>query len=154
MTLVVDASVALRWLAQGGDNSAVDALFKNAVGMGGDQLLIAPALVILEVHNSLAKLWNRGLVDVRQLDEGAARVSVALQVEPVDSGLTLAASALSMTAETAMGRPPSARTIPFNIYDCLYIALAQRWSAELVTADERQSSVASGLGCRVRLIGS
>jgi predicted nucleic acid-binding protein len=152
MTLVIDASVALRWLAQGGDNHAVDALFDGAVGLGGQQLLIAPALILLEVHNSLAKLWNRRLVDFLQLAEGPVRVSVALQIEPIDPHLAIAASAYSMTAETAMGRPVSARTVPFNIHDCLYIALAERWSAELVTADERQALVATALGCRVRHI--
>jgi predicted nucleic acid-binding protein len=152
MTLVIDASVALRWLAQGGGSAEVDALFDNASGLGGDELLISPALILLEVHNALAKLWNRQIVNRPLLAEGAVRLSIALQIETVDAELAVKASALSLTAEIAMGRKVTARMVPFSIYDCLYIALALRWSAQLVTADERQADVAAALGCPVRRI--
>jgi predicted nucleic acid-binding protein len=150
MTRVIDASVAMRWLARGRESEKVDQIFDDAIGNGGDQLLIAPSLILLEVHHALAKLWNRELVALPQFAEAQVLLGLAIQIEPVDEGLAREAGVLSMSAETAIGRPVTARTLPFNIYDCTYIALALRWSAELTTADERQAMIAEALGCRVR----
>jgi predicted nucleic acid-binding protein len=150
--LVIDASVAMRWLAQSQSSEMVDALFDDAVGNGGETLLVAPALILIEVHHALAKLWNRGLVTFPQFAEAQVHLDVALQIEDMDRYLLFDAAALSMSAETTRGRSVLARTLPFNIYDCVYISLAQRWKAELVTFDVRQADSAKAFGCAVRLL--
>lgn len=115
--LVIDASVALKWLVEEPGSEAALAL------RGRD--LAAPALMRIEAANVLRTLVARGaasraealdLLDLLQ----AAPVAI---VDPDDE---LERRALELA--TDLGHP---------VYDCLYLALAERMGRILVTADGR-----------------
>lgn len=123
MSLIVDASVAVKWLADEPQSEEARAL------SNGDEELIAPELVIAEVGNALWKKCRAGIL-------GRAQTAAALHQLPrlfheLHSDVSLSERALDI-----------AHQAQHPIYDCFYIALAQRENAVLVTADERQLAAA------------
>ena len=117
MTLVVDASVALKWVLEE-DNS--DAARKIPLT---DQL-IAPELLLIECANSL---WAKARSQV--LSRGEASAAFAkLVAAPVR--LRTEASLISAAQSIAF-------EIDCTVYDSLYLALAIAENAVLVTADNR-----------------
>lgn len=116
MTLVVDASVAVKWIVTE-EGSA------EAVGLRG-MPLSAPDLIVAEVGNVL---WRK--VRRRELlaEEALAAVAVFTHVDLVlHSSHPLIEEAVQIAIE--LGHP---------VYDCLYLALARRLGTQLVTADAR-----------------
>jgi predicted nucleic acid-binding protein len=117
MTLVVDASVALKWLVEEEGTDAADAL--------RGQHLVAPALVRVEVANVLRTMAALGATP----SAVAVELFALFQRAPVD--IVEADDALERRAldlAIALAHP---------VYDCLYLALAERMGAPLVTADAR-----------------
>jgi predicted nucleic acid-binding protein len=133
--LVVDASVAVKWVVREPDSDA-------AAALRGEQL-IAPALWLAEAANVL---WRRARIGDITAEEARSRLSelvnapvASLPMEPyLDHALQLA---------TELGHP---------IYDCIYLALALRQDTYVVTADGRFAAAASRpvLNGRVRLLGA
>ncbi len=124
--MVVDASVAVKWVLPEPDSGP-------AVALRGGNALIAPSLVIAEIGNALWKSVLRG--DVDQSDAFAAlRIAIAHfeRIVPIDQ---LAARALELAVDL---RHP--------IYDCLYLALAERERVPIVSADARLLSAAKRIG--------
>ncbi len=116
MKRVVDASVAVKWLAPEPDSWLADALL--------DDELIAPDLLFAEVGNILWKKQQRGEMDAAATLLGARwLLQVPMQVYE-SAGLLVDALAL-------------AQRLRHPAYDCFYLALAQRVDAPLVTADRR-----------------
>jgi predicted nucleic acid-binding protein len=119
MTLVVDASVALKWFLSEEPFSA------QALAVVRDgALLIAPDLLIAEVCNAAWRSARLGRIHRRQVTE-IASVLPRLFHE-LASTAVLAPRAVAMAA--ALDHP---------VYDCLYVALAEARQARLVTADGR-----------------
>ncbi len=117
MTLVVDASVATKWvLAEDGSDRA------NA--LRDAPRLIAPSLLAAEVGNALWKAVRRG--DVAREDAVAALRSLLVPFDELVPSEALHTRALELAIEL---RHP--------IYDCFYLAPAERENAPLVTADRR-----------------
>jgi len=121
-TLVVDASVAIKWILPESDTERalrVQESFQN------DEIdLIAPFLVVSEVANVLWKRQRRG-----DLDAAAARRCFLQFLQ--DSPMLLDSAVVSNAAlglAVAHGRP---------FYDCLYLAWALEQRCDLLTADER-----------------
>jgi predicted nucleic acid-binding protein len=116
--LVLDASVAVKWFVEEPGTAAALALLTH------DESLIAPDLVIAEVANVAWKHLMRG--DLRR--QQIAHVPGALPRMFAELWPTrwLASRAFEIAAEL---RHP--------VYDCLYLALAEREGATLVTADRR-----------------
>jgi predicted nucleic acid-binding protein len=115
--LVVDASVAIKWLVEEDGSEAALAL------QGRD--LAAPALLRIEAANVLRTLAARKATTP---DEAVALFTL-LQAAPVtlvDHDDALEARALHLAL--ALGHP---------VYDCVYLALAERMGRILVTADSR-----------------
>jgi predicted nucleic acid-binding protein len=115
--LVVDASVALKWVLPEAGSEA-------ALGLIGRNRLIAPDLLAVEAGNAL---WLR--VRRRELTAVEARTAlVDLLGAPVDyvPDRPLARAALSLAAD--LGYPA---------YDCVYLALAMERAGIVVTADRR-----------------
>ncbi len=130
MTLVIDASVASKWVLPESDS-------EKAAALRGSESLIAPSLVTAEIGNALWKSSMRG--DVPTADAGnMLRVAVAhfAQLVPTED---LAASALRFALDL---RHP--------IYDCFYLALAERETATLVTADARLLAAAKKAKVKAR----
>lgn len=118
MSLVVDASVAVKWLvAEEGSDFA-----NRLVELGDD--LHAPRLMASEVANTL---WRKARLG--ELTSARAGTLMAAATEmPVrwNADETYCADALRLAV--ALDRP---------VYDCVYLALAYRIGARVVTADER-----------------
>lgn len=114
---IVDASVALKWLIEEEGSDAALSL------RGAD--LAAPALLRIEVGNILRTLAARQDISPAQAREMFRFLQTA-PVVIVDGDEALEQRALDLALEL---RHP--------IYDCLYLALAQRLNRTLVTADRR-----------------
>lgn len=115
--LVVDASVAIKWLVEEDDSEAALSL--------RDRDLAAPALLRIEAANVLRTLATRKATTPAE----AAALFTLLQAAPVtlvDHDDALEARALQLAL--ALGHP---------VYDCVYLALAERMGRILVTADSR-----------------
>ncbi|PZO75567.1 MAG: hypothetical protein DI629_17065 [Mesorhizobium amorphae] len=118
MSFVLDASVALKLAVREEGSEAALALVSAA------RSLTAPQFVRVETANVLWKKVRRG-----ELDEAQARAATALIErsfpEFVDDA-ELLTRAFALAVE--LGHP---------IYDCLYLACAERVGRPLVTADRR-----------------
>lgn len=119
--IVVDASIAAKWyLNEPGSEEAAALLTSAAV-------LIAPALVQIEVNGAILRRYREGLLSLERARE-------ACDLWDAD----LAAGALRLVPDGALIFP--ARAIAFQIrhaiQDCLYLAAAvETGAASLVTAD-------------------
>ncbi len=136
MTVVVDASVALKWVLDEPGQAAADALI--------DLELAAPSLWLVEAANALWRRSQRGEISCLEAEERLAELfnapvtAVAIE-EDLPAALRLA---------QALGHP---------VYDCLYLALALRENTHVVTADARFHAAVQGspdLAQAVRLLGA
>lgn len=118
MTWVVDASVAVKWVVPEILSEQSDRL------LGGGEALIAPDLLLTEAANAL---WKK----IRRRELSAAEANRALDVISA-SGIVLYAAQPLLARALAM-----AQRLEHPVYDCVYVALAERERATLVTADER-----------------
>jgi len=120
--IVVDASVAVKWVLDEPGSEAAVAL--------RDQELMAPVLWLVEVANAL---WRKARIGDITAAQASARLSelreapvASLPIEP------LIEPALKLAVE--IGQP---------VYDCIYLALALHHRTHVVTADRRFASAAS-----------
>jgi predicted nucleic acid-binding protein len=122
MRLVVDASVALKWVIPE-DGSAAAVALKS-------QELIAPSLWLAEAANGLWRLVLRGELG-RLQGQAALRELESSPIASLGFDRDLQ-SALQLATELA-----------HPIYDCLYLALALRERTHVVTADRRFAALVS-----------
>lgn len=136
---VVDASVAVKWILDEADSPAAEALLT-----GGDDLF-APELLRLEGAGAITRAFRQ---DRLTPDETAEAISDWLaQLRRGDVKLTPDEPDIGRAAEiSAILRHP--------IPDCLYLALAERLGADLVTADATFLRRAAPVWPRVRLLGT
>lgn len=120
MRLVVDASVAVKWLVDEDGSSAADRL----LGAAPDSEMHAPRLMASEVANALWRKARMGEIKRRDASVLAASVEQMPVAWADDEGLSGDAARLAV----GLDRP---------VYDCMYLALAYRVDARLVTADAR-----------------
>ena len=118
MRLVVDASVAVTWLVEEEHSDAADRL------LGGNHELFAPRLMASEVGNALWRKVRMGELERSRAGALAAAISEMAVRWTEDEEVGPDAVRLSL----ALDRP---------VYDCVYLALAHRLGATLVTADVR-----------------
>jgi predicted nucleic acid-binding protein len=116
--LVVDASVVVKWFLP-------EVLAEAALRIAeGDHRFLAPELLGAEFTSALWKKSRRGEIDtaaaVRMLDD-FSRIAIAFH--PLTP---LLPTAFAIAA--AAGH---------SVYDCLYLALAEREDCPIVTADRR-----------------
>jgi predicted nucleic acid-binding protein len=115
---VIDASIALKWFIEEDGSAQAAAL------LTGPHTLIAPDLIIAEVANAGWKAVRSGGMTREQHDHAAAR-------------LALAFDDLVPLASLAPRAVVIARALDHPVYDCFYLALAEKRQAMLVTADGR-----------------
>lgn len=115
--LVVDASVAIKWLVEEAGSDAADALRETH--------LVAPAMIRIEVANVLRTL--------------AARKSIAAAAAIDLFALFQTAPVVLVEHDDALERRALdlATTLDHPVYDCLYLALAERMGLRMVSADRR-----------------
>ena len=118
MNLVVDASVAVKWLVDEEGSEAARQLMLT------DHMLYAPRLMASEVGNALINKVRRGLID----SQTARLLSSHISQMPVNWSEDESISADAVRIAISLGRP---------VYDCVYMALAHRVGGQVVTADSR-----------------
>lgn len=132
--MIVDASVAVKWLFKEDHSDTASALLARPD-------LMAPSLIHAEVANAIWTKRRRGeLMDDSELtmlpDKLASILQTVDEMPMIQHALTLA---------FALDHP---------VYDCVYLALAEALDQELVTADMRFKNKLSGYpgGSRVRML--
>jgi len=120
MKYVLDACVALRWVLIEQDSDKARRLRDNYQNQIHE--LIAPESFSVECAHSLTKKERQRIIpDARKLWD-----DIMLDSPGYTSILPLMDRALEISIQTRQG-----------VYDCLYVALAEREGCELLTADDR-----------------
>ena len=117
-TLVVDASVALKWVLPEEDSELAEGL------LDGGSTLRAPAFVFVELANALWFHVRAGKLDATE----AAGCMRDLREAPLD---------LWDGEEPLPAALEWAHRLDHAVYDCAYLALAIHLGAAYVTADRR-----------------
>ena len=132
MSWVVDASVAIKWVVPEELSEHADRLLAD----GGE--LLAPDLLFVEAANALWKKTRRRELTEREAD-GALNL---LQT----SGLVVRPSAAVIPRALQL-----AAALDHPVYDCVYLALAERERLPFVTADTRILARSGRRRLRVRV---
>ncbi|MGX9966207.1 type II toxin-antitoxin system VapC family toxin [Roseomonas sp. F4] len=125
--IVVDASVAVAWFAA----EAASDRAEEVQSSGAD--LLAPSLLLAEIGNALLTKARRKTVPQGHAQAVLAELRRSGMLTLFDMDI-LAVSACII-----------AERLSHPIYDCLYLALAQREQAELATFDGRMAALATSL---------
>ena len=138
--VVVDASLAFKWLVEEDDSDNAHAILQS-----WDRQytrLAAPHLMPFEVANALHRRVVRGELSV----EGAGELIESLLSSRLElhQAPYLHVRALKLANQLSQGA----------VYDAHYLALAEEFGCELWTADERFYRAASPVAQNVRWIGS
>ncbi len=119
---VIDASVALKWILPESDTPKAVRLrdeFRR-----GLRELIAPDVFLSEVAHALTKAERRGIISVGMAER--RMLSVIGCLPGLHPSLPLIRRAVQIASRARIA-----------VYDCLYVALAEREDCELITADEK-----------------
>lgn len=128
--IVVDASVALKWLVPEDDSSTAEPYIGPETH--------APDFIITECANALWKKVRKGEIKAVEGLNGIGTLPGFVRVHP-SSGLV--APAYVIAAE-----------LDHPVYDCLYLALAEEFDCRLLTADVRFLKVCAASRYRERVI--
>lgn len=122
MKYVLDASVGLNWLLpeDGSDKAiALELQYQNGV-----HTLIAPDTFPPEIAHALTRAERKRIITPQ---EGAAQFASLLNGLPhIHASLPLLPRAYEVSSQVRLG-----------VFDCLYVALAEREQCPIVTADQR-----------------
>jgi len=122
MSLVVDASVVIKWFID-------EPLHENARRfLKTGESLHAPDLLLAEIGNIAWKKVIRGEIG----EEQARKIALSLRDLPVS--LLDSSELLERALQLAL-------SIKHPVYDCLYLACAEYLGATLVTADEKLTKI-------------
>lgn len=138
-SVVVDASLAIKWLVQEDDSHRAHAILQSWVAE--DVTRIAPHLMPFEVANALHRRVLRGELDINH--------SALMLTQLLDSRLELHHSpsmhvrAMQLASQLGQGAA----------YDAHYLALAESIGCELWTADRRFYRAANAVLGNVRWLG-
>lgn len=122
MKYVLDASVAIKWVLPEADSSKALAL-RDDYRLGVHEL-IAPDIFQVEVAHALTRAERRNILRRGEaLKELVLLMQARPQLHPFSALLGRAVEISSLTR--------------FGVYDCLYVALAEREQCLIVTADAR-----------------
>lgn len=133
MTWIVDSSVAVKWVVPEVSSDNADRL------LAGPDDLLAPDLLLVEVASALWKKTTRKELSTREADRALVLLG--------ESGVDLRPTALLLGRAMAL-----ARRLRHPVYDCVYLALAEREHAALVTADARLLRRVAGRKLAARVV--
>ena len=123
LACVLDASAAVRLILA--DPDAADL----AERVGGAALVLAPELMLTELANTLWKLQRADRLN--NLDPQELLAEARELVDRLEPDRHLQAEALALACH--LNHP---------VYDCLYLALARREAASLISSDRRLNALA------------
>ena len=131
MSIVVDASIAAKWLIDEEDSDLAAQLLVED--------LIAPAILRLECVSAVLKRLRMG-----ELREGQVRQRIS-EIDRLPIRFHDVDEAEAVELAIRLRHP---------VYDCLYLALARRQGVQLITADARfvRAAAAAELGAHIRLL--
>src|SRR5258708_342994 len=120
MKYVLDSNVAIKWVLTEPDSP--QALALRADYQAQIHELLAPDIFPVEVAHALTRAERRAII---KQDEAAALLSVVMMTCPRQYPYQLLLQrATAISSQARIG-----------VYDCLYVALAERENCEFVTAD-------------------
>ena len=122
--LVLDASAVVRIIEGAEPSDSFQEALLNA------DLVLAPELMLTEVANALWRLQRAGQLSAEGLQQRLSRAAELVDVIEPDRHLQVEALALACHLD-------------HPVYDCLYLALARREAAMLLTADRRLQQLAT-----------
>jgi predicted nucleic acid-binding protein len=117
-SVVIDASVALKWFIPESDSGMADDLIR------AEAELIAPDIIWIEMANAVWKNTRLGSLEAEIWDDVAAKLPGLLTIHGAEGQLLHSAVKLAVTLE-------------HPVYNCLYLALAIQVGARIVTVDKR-----------------
>jgi predicted nucleic acid-binding protein len=120
MRYVFDASIGIKWVMNEVDSASARRVRDDCRNQLHE--LIAPDSFPLEAAHALTKAERRGIVT----DATTLWVELMADSPQLFPSVPLMLRALSIATQARIG-----------VYDCLYVALAEREQCELVTADAR-----------------
>ena len=137
--VVVDASVAVKWLAVEEYTREANALAHHWITE--DIQMVAPYHMRVEVANALYKRMVRGEHTIETVVSGVESL-LAMDIEFMDVS-DLHIRAVHLASELRQGA----------VYDAHYLALAESLECALWTADQRFQRAANAAGRSVRWVG-
>ncbi len=135
MKLVIDASVALKWVLEE-DGSDL------AIGLIERDELSAPDLLLIECANTLAMRVRRKLLSADDADLALSKIVAVPKRLHGSSGLVAHAQSLAIEMER-------------SAYDCLYLALALATDTVMITADRKFAEAVDrhwAYACSIRML--
>lgn len=122
MKRVLDSSVAFKWLVP--ELHSDKALRLRDDYRSGTVELIAPDIFLIEVAHALTRAERQKRITPVQ---GAQALADVMSAQPrLFGSIALLPRAYELSSQHHVG-----------VYDCLYVALAEREACDLVTADDR-----------------
>lgn len=138
-SVVVDASLAIKWLVEEDDSDKAQALLQSWVSQ--DVARIAPFLMPFEVANGLHRRVLRGELNI---NHGTRMMAQLLELElELHHPPSLHVRALELASQLRQGAA----------YDAHYLALAESLDCEFWTADQRFYRAANAVTGNVRWLG-
>jgi len=122
MKYVLDSSVALKWVLAEADSDNARRLRDDA--RASIHQLIAPDIFSVEIGHSMTRAERQGSMSVA--DGWAWWQLVMADAPSLRPYIPLMPRAYAISSAARIG-----------VYDCLYVALAEREGCELVTADDK-----------------
>ena len=131
-SLVLDASVGVKWFSAKDEASLAQALAVRDAHIDGHALIVVPDLFFYEVANAIAQK--------KSIPPEAVQSAVA-------NMFALGLTAISIDCELLGVSVTLSRQLNITVYDSIYIAVAVKHDCPLVTANPRHQK--EGLGCKV-----
>jgi predicted nucleic acid-binding protein len=136
MTVVVDASVALKWFVAEEQSDAAYSLLRS------DEPLTAPEMIVTEVTNAAWRKLIRSEITQNQ----AMTIASGIRYSDVEMLPTSVLNERALEIAAMLNHP---------VYDCLYLACAEETGATVITADRRfyRAAADGGFARRIALLG-
>ncbi|OAI54785.1 hypothetical protein AYO44_14235 [Planctomycetaceae bacterium SCGC AG-212-F19] len=122
MKYVIDSSVAFKWVVAEAHDGKARQLRDDL--RNGVHELIAPDVFPIELGHSLTRAERQGRVSIA--DGWSFWLSIMGENVQLSASISLMPRAYAISS-----------TIRIGIYDCLYVALAERETCGFITADDR-----------------
>jgi len=122
MKYILDSSVAFKWFVREKDTDKALAVRDDF--RAGVHELLAPDVFPFEIAHALTRAERQGRIPAR---DALRLLADALNTLPaLHPGLPLLPRATELSSQARIG-----------VYDCLYVALAEREQCQVVSADQR-----------------